>query len=48
MKINTKDLLSAALLISLALIGLWLNTDHTMGTARRMGPGYMPWLSFMI
>lgn len=48
MKINTKDLLSAALLISLALIGLWLNTDHTMGTARRMGPGYMPWLSFML
>ncbi|MBR0660344.1 tripartite tricarboxylate transporter TctB family protein [Neoroseomonas oryzicola] len=48
MKINTKDLLSAAILISLALIGLWLNMDHTMGTARRMGPGYMPWLSFML
>lgn len=48
MKINTKDLLSAAILISLALIGLWLNTEHTMGSARRMGPGYMPWLSFML
>jgi hypothetical protein len=48
MKLNTKDLLSAALLIGLAAIGLWLNTEHTMGTARRMGPGYMPFLSFSI
>ncbi|MBR0651453.1 hypothetical protein GXW78_17415 [Roseomonas terrae] len=46
MKLNTKDLLSAALLISLAAAGLWLNMDHTLGTARRMGPGYMPALSF--
>jgi hypothetical protein len=46
MKINTKDLFSAALLIGIAAAGLWLNLDHTMGTARRMGPGYMPWLSF--
>ena len=48
MKLNTKDLLSAGLLIGLAAIGLWLNMDHTMGSARRMGPGYMPWLSFAI
>lgn len=48
MKLNTKDLLSAGLLIGIAAIGLWLNMDHTMGSARRMGPGYMPWLSFAI
>lgn len=48
MKLNTKDLLSAALLIAIAAVGLWLNMDHTMGSARRMGPGYMPWLSFAI
>lgn len=46
MKLNTKDLLSAAVLIGLAVAGLWLNLDHTLGTARRMGPGYMPALSF--
>ncbi|WP_198376446.1 hypothetical protein [Neoroseomonas rubea] len=48
MKLNTKDLISAAILIGCAVIGLWLNTDHTMGTARRMGPGYMPFLGFAI
>ena len=48
MKLNTKDILSAALLIGFALIGLWLNQDHNMGTARRMGPGYMPFLGFVI
>ena len=48
MKLNTKDLISAALLIGFALIGLWLNQDHNMGTARRMGPGYMPFLGFVI
>jgi hypothetical protein len=48
MKLNTKDLISAGLLIGIAAVGLWLNTDHTMGSARRMGPGYMPWLSFAI
>lgn len=48
MKLNTKDLVSAAVLIGFAVAGLWLNLDHSMGTARRMGPGYMPWLGFMI
>jgi uncharacterized membrane protein YiaA len=46
MKLNTKDLLSAGVLIALAVAGLWLNMDHTLGSARRMGPGYMPFLSF--
>lgn len=48
MKLNTKDLISAALLIGFALVGLWLNMDHNMGSARRMGPGYMPFLGFVI
>jgi len=48
MKLNTKDLISAGLLIGLAVIGLWLNGDHNLGTARRMGPGYMPMLVFWL
>lgn len=48
MKLNTKDLVAAAVLIGFAVAGLWLNLDHSMGTARRMGPGYMPWLGFMV
>ncbi len=48
MKLNTKDIIAAGLLIAFAVIGLWLNTDHNMGTARRMGPGYMPFLGFAL
>lgn len=48
MKINTKDLISGGLLVLLALVGLWLNTEHTLGDARRMGPGYMPMLVFVL
>lgn len=48
MKINEKDLVSGLFLILIAAIGLWLNQDHTMGTARRMGPGYMPWMVFWL
>lgn len=48
MKINQKDLWSGILLIAFAVVGLWLNQDHTLGTARRMGPGYMPMLTFWI
>jgi hypothetical protein len=48
MKLNTKDILSAAILIGLAAVMLWLNMDHNMGTARRMGPGYMPFLALVI
>ncbi|WP_372617498.1 hypothetical protein [Falsiroseomonas sp.] len=48
MKINTKDLLAGGIFILLAIIGLWLNTDHTLGDARRMGPGYMPMLAFLV
>ncbi|MGX9965698.1 tripartite tricarboxylate transporter TctB family protein [Roseomonas sp. F4] len=45
MKINAKDLTAGLLLLAFAVAGLWLNMDHTLGTARRMGPGYMPMLS---
>lgn len=48
MKLNTKDLIAAGLLMSFAAIALWLNLDHNLGSARRMGPGYMPMLSFWI
>ncbi|MBW8270560.1 tripartite tricarboxylate transporter TctB family protein [Caldovatus aquaticus] len=48
MRINAKDLFSGLILIVIALVGLWLNADHAMGTAQRMGPGYMPWLTFML
>jgi hypothetical protein len=48
MKINAKDIASGALLILIAAIGLWLNQDHSLGSALRMGPGYMPMLAFWV
>jgi hypothetical protein len=48
MKLNTKDMIAGGIFILLAVIGLWLNLDHTLGTARRMGPGYMPMLAFVL
>lgn len=48
MRLNAKDIFSGLIFIAIALVGLWLNTEHAMGTARRMGPGYMPWLTFML
>jgi hypothetical protein len=48
MKINAKDVASGLLLLVIAAVGLWLNQDHSLGTARRMGPGYMPMLVFWI
>lgn len=48
MKVNEKDLMSGLFLILIAAVGLYLNLDHTMGTARRMGPGYMPWMVFWL
>ena len=48
MKVNAKDVAAGALLLVLALVGLWLNQAHGLGTARRMGPGYMPMLVFWI
>ncbi len=48
MKINTKDVISGAILFVVAAVGLWLNMDHNLGSARRMGPGYMPAMTFYI
>jgi peptidoglycan/LPS O-acetylase OafA/YrhL len=48
MKLNTKDLIGGGMLLLLAVIGYWLNLDHTLGTPRRMGPGYMPMLTFWL
>ncbi|MCK8785818.1 hypothetical protein M0638_15670 [Roseomonas sp. NAR14] len=48
MKLNAKDLASGLFLVLLAAVGLWLNQDHALGSARRMGPGYMPMLVFWI
>ena len=48
MKINAKDVASGLLLIVVAAAGLYLNQEHTLGTARRMGPGYMPMLVFWL
>lgn len=48
MKLNTKDLIGGGMLVLIAVIGIWLNQDHTLGTARRMGPGYMPMLTFWL
>lgn len=48
MRINAKDIAAGGLLVAVAAAGYYLNLDHNLGTARRMGPGYMPWLVFLI
>ncbi len=56
MKIGVKDLWAGGILIFLALVGLLINGGlfglgldaHPLGTARRMGPGYMPMLVFWL
>jgi hypothetical protein len=36
------DVLSGLLFIAIAAFGLWASRDYTVGTALRMGTGYMP------
>ena len=36
------DVLAGLLFIGLALLGLWLSRDYPIGTALRMGTGYVP------
>ncbi len=48
LKVNAKDVISGVFLIVVALVGLYLNQDHSLGTARRMGSGYMPMMVFWI
>jgi len=52
MKINEKDIASGLFFVLIALAGLLINggffglgwEQHSLGTPRRMGPGYMPML----
>lgn len=48
MKLNTKDLIAGGIFVLVAVTALWLNQEHTLGSARRMGPGYMPMLAFFL
>jgi len=45
-----KDVLAGFLFIGVAVFGLWLSRDYPIGTALRMGTGYVPrllcWLFF--
>src|SRR3954463_11868795 len=45
-----KDVLSGLLFIGVAVFGLWLSRDYPIGTALRMGTGYVPrllcWILF--
>jgi hypothetical protein len=47
-KASAQDIFAGTILLVLALIGWWLNQEHPLGNARRMGPGYMPMLAFWI
>lgn len=48
MKINTRDMIAGGALLLVAVLGYYFNLDHTLGNARRMGPGYMPMMAFML
>ena len=56
MKINEKDVASGLFFILVAVAGLYINggflgiglEQHSLGSARRMGPGYMPMLVFWL
>jgi hypothetical protein len=37
-----KDVLAGLLFVAVALAGLWLSRDYPIGTALRMGTGYVP------
>lgn len=45
-KLNAKDIGAGLLLIAIGGLGLYFNLAYPMGTANRMGPGYMPALTF--
>jgi hypothetical protein len=40
--LTRKDVLSGLLFVVVALAGLWLSRDYPIGTAVRMGTGYVP------
>jgi putative tricarboxylic transport membrane protein len=40
--LTRKDVLAGALFMALAVAGLWVSRDYPIGTALRMGTGYVP------
>lgn len=49
MRLNGKAIAAGLILLAFAIVGFWINAqDHAIGTARRMGPGYMPMLAYGI
>jgi hypothetical protein len=48
LKPDAQSIFAGLMFLAFAAVMLWLNTDHPIGTARRMGPGYMPMLAFWI
>ena len=40
--LRRKDVLAGLLFIAVAVIGLWASRDYPIGTATRMGTGYVP------
>lgn len=47
-KLNPRDIAFGLLLLAIAAGGLYVNQDYEMGTANRMGPGYIPMLVFSL
>jgi len=47
-RIHSPDLATAIMLIVFSAAGFFLNLEHPMGSARRMGPGYLPFLTFLL
>ncbi|MGE0723206.1 MAG: tripartite tricarboxylate transporter TctB family protein [Alphaproteobacteria bacterium] len=41
----SRDVIAGLMFLAVGLAGWWLN-DHRLGSAARMGPGYMPMLVF--
>src|SRR5438046_2490829 len=41
-RLTRKDVLAGQLFMAVALVGLWLSRDYQIGTALRMGTGYVP------
>jgi hypothetical protein len=37
-----KNVLAGALFVTIAILGLWISRDYPIGTALRMGTGYVP------
>ena len=46
-KFYARDVVAGGLLLLLAATGFYLNLSNPIGTASRMGPGYMPMLVFI-